>query len=57
MRLYHIVSGILLIPLTIDFAVTAPVLIQGQRQTRVDVKHITEDMMNWERRGVLKTSS
>jgi hypothetical protein len=45
MRLYNIVSGIILILPIIDFAVTAPVLVQEKRQARVDVVHIPGDAM------------
>jgi hypothetical protein len=45
MRLYYIVSGILLILPIIDFAVAAPELIQEKLQARVDVVHIPEEAM------------
>jgi hypothetical protein len=45
MRRFYIVSGILLILSTIDFAIAAPVLEQEKRQTGVDVMHILEDVV------------
>jgi len=45
MRQYDIVSGILLILSIIDFALAAPVLVQGKLQERVDVVHIPNDMI------------
>jgi hypothetical protein len=45
MRLYYIVSGTLLILSIIDFAVTAPVLVQEKIQARVDVVHMPGDAM------------
>jgi hypothetical protein len=44
MRRYNIVTGILLI-LSIDFALTAPVLVQEKRQARVDVVHMPKDVI------------
>jgi hypothetical protein len=43
MRLYSMVSGILLILPIIDFAVAAPVRLQEKRQAGADVVHIPED--------------
>jgi hypothetical protein len=43
MRRYYIVSGILLIPPIIDFAVAAPVLVQEKRQAGIDVVRTSED--------------
>ncbi|KAI0276417.1 hypothetical protein BGY98DRAFT_703643 [Russula aff. rugulosa BPL654] len=45
MRRYCIASGILLILPIIDFAVTAPVLVQQKSQAGVHVVHITDDAM------------
>ena len=41
MRLYNIVSKILVILPIIDFAVTAPLLAQEKLQARVNVVHIS----------------
>ena len=51
MRLYNIVSEILLILPIIDFAVTAPVLVQEKLQARVNVVHIPAHAMTmlWKR--------
>jgi hypothetical protein len=43
MRLYYIVSGILLILPIINLVVTAPVLVQEKLQARVDVVHMPKD--------------
>ena len=45
MRLYDIVSGILLILSVIDFALAAPVLVQEKRQAWVDVVHLPKDVI------------
>jgi hypothetical protein len=45
MRRYRIISGILLILSIIDFALAAPVLVQEKRQARVDVVHVSRDVM------------
>jgi len=45
MRRYDIVSGILLILSTVDFALAAPVLVQEKRQACVDVVHIPRDVI------------
>jgi hypothetical protein len=51
MRRANIVSGILLILSTIDFAVTAPVLVQEKRQTSANVVHIPHDVTTVGKRG------
>ena len=45
MRRYDIISGILLILSTIDFALPAPLSVQEKRQERVDVVHIPKDVI------------
>ena len=45
MRRYGIVSRILFILSIIDFALAAPVLVQGKRQARIDVVHRPKIMM------------
>jgi hypothetical protein len=45
MRRRDIVSGILLILSIIDFALTAPVLVQEKRQACVQVAHISKDVI------------
>jgi hypothetical protein len=45
MRRYYIVSGIFLILPIIDFAIAAPVLVQGTRQAGADVMRMPEDAM------------
>jgi hypothetical protein len=45
MRMYDIVSGILLILSIISFALAAPVLVQDKRQASVDVVHTLKDVI------------
>jgi hypothetical protein len=45
MRRYYIVSGIFLIRSIIDFAIAAPVLVQGTRQAGANVVRMPEDAM------------
>ena len=45
MRRYDIVSGIFLILSIIDFALTAPVLVQEEHQAHVDMVHIPKDVI------------
>jgi hypothetical protein len=52
MRLYYVVSGILLILSIIDFAVAAPVLLQENPQAVVDIVKIPEDAMTALRKRV-----
>ena len=45
MRRYDIVSGILFILSIIDFALTAPVLVQEEHQARINMVHIPKDVI------------
>ena len=44
MRLYYIVSGILILPI-VDFAVAAPVLVQQKLRARVNIMDMPEEVM------------
>ncbi|KAI0280943.1 hypothetical protein BGY98DRAFT_961442 [Russula aff. rugulosa BPL654] len=55
MRRYDIVSGILLILSTINFAIAAPVLVQEKRRAWINVEHIPRGVITvLEKRGLLE---